>query len=53
MKQRKSSNLGLVYKYLLWALTIAYKAGKVALVVIQLVDGAANYHAQFRSPIRA
>jgi hypothetical protein len=53
MKQKTLSYLGLVYKYLPWALTIAYKAGKVALVVSQLVNGAANYRAQFRSPVRS
>lgn len=48
MKQIKPSYLGLVYKYLPWALTVAYKAGKVAQVVIELVNGAANYRAKFR-----
>ena len=53
MKQKMHSYLGLVYKYLPWTLTVAYKAGKVAQVVIELVNGAANYRAKFRPSISA
>jgi hypothetical protein len=53
MKQKKPSYLGLVYKHLPWALTVAYWVGKVSLVVVQLVNEAANYRAQFRPQISA
>lgn len=46
MKKKLSSVLGLVHKYLPWALCVLYW-------VVKLVNEAANYFAQLRSQVRA
>jgi hypothetical protein len=46
MKKELSSFLGLVHKYLPWALNVAY-------LVVKLVNEAANYRVQLRSQVPA
>jgi hypothetical protein len=53
MKHTLRSYLGLVYKHLPWTLDVAYKAAKIARVVIELVDGAANYREKLRPSVSA